>query len=284
MPPLSDISYSRDETIQSIRRYYDFLITMYLDDSFVTEPPPGGWPGITVDRYRGLGKTDEVVNLLRHLPYLRHPDKTVPSAVPYGSFIDWDKKGRTIEEDGGSTARIISEDVDLNGNVDESVPSSVIGLVQGEELDFLLDTNRGIVYWTQGCPEELRDARSVDSGIDFTISQIEDDVGAFAGESWQAVAPAWSIPDFFELLKSQFRALNFLPITEHDMVDTWAEMSDESDGLVATLQDIYRQNGWPPSSEEDTIRYSKTRCLAEIRQIIASSYPDYVTWPEDDDD
>jgi len=46
---------------------------MYLRESDVIEPPEGGWPNITTDSLQDLGKTDEVISLLRHLPYIRAP-------------------------------------------------------------------------------------------------------------------------------------------------------------------------------------------------------------------
>lgn len=44
---------------------------MYLPKSFVVEPPESGWPNITTESMDGFGKTDEVVSLLRYLPYMR---------------------------------------------------------------------------------------------------------------------------------------------------------------------------------------------------------------------
>lgn len=67
---LSETTYSRSETITAFREYYQFLQTMYLSSSSVLQPPAGGWPEITVLNMRWMGKTDEVVALLRELPYI----------------------------------------------------------------------------------------------------------------------------------------------------------------------------------------------------------------------
>lgn len=70
MPSLEDISYSQDVCVAAVRVYYHFLSRMYLDESCIEEPPAGGWPHVTPENLRPLGKSDEVVSLLRHLPYL----------------------------------------------------------------------------------------------------------------------------------------------------------------------------------------------------------------------
>ena len=43
---------------------------MYMDKSAILWPPDAGWLDITVNNLRDLGKADEVVLLLRRLPYL----------------------------------------------------------------------------------------------------------------------------------------------------------------------------------------------------------------------
>jgi hypothetical protein len=48
---------------------------MCLDESDVVEPPEGGWPNISAETMHGLGKTDEVVQLLRHLPDIRSGER-----------------------------------------------------------------------------------------------------------------------------------------------------------------------------------------------------------------
>lgn len=68
---LRNLSYSRADTIAAFEDYYKFLKLMYLDEDIVTFPPEGGWPEITTESMQNLGKTDEVVALLRHIPYIQ---------------------------------------------------------------------------------------------------------------------------------------------------------------------------------------------------------------------
>lgn len=67
--------YDRDEVVASITEYYTFLTThLHFDPSELKIPPPGGWPQITASRFAFLGKSDKVIDLLRHLPYLPADD------------------------------------------------------------------------------------------------------------------------------------------------------------------------------------------------------------------
>jgi hypothetical protein len=92
MPTLDEITYSRDECIAAITDYYEFLTAMYMRDSSVVKPPDDGWPSITADNFRDLGKTDEVIELLRHLPYVqdnRFGDHETHCAA-LNPFINWE--------------------------------------------------------------------------------------------------------------------------------------------------------------------------------------------------
>ncbi|KAI1748615.1 hypothetical protein F4782DRAFT_516771 [Xylaria castorea] len=60
--------YSRDEIYNKILRFYRQIIRHpYLDDDTLIIPPPQGWSSIN----NTAGKDETVVDLLRHLPYLR---------------------------------------------------------------------------------------------------------------------------------------------------------------------------------------------------------------------
>jgi hypothetical protein len=66
-------AYSREITVKAIRSYYAFLAAKLgaIRPSCIIEPPVGGWPNITTASLAPLEKTDEVVDLLRHLPYIK---------------------------------------------------------------------------------------------------------------------------------------------------------------------------------------------------------------------
>ncbi|KAL5380467.1 hypothetical protein DPSP01_007788 [Paraphaeosphaeria sporulosa] len=56
-----DSSYSRDECVAAIRYYYAFLAAMFMDPSYIIEPPPDGWPNMTAEAMQELGKSRKVI-------------------------------------------------------------------------------------------------------------------------------------------------------------------------------------------------------------------------------
>jgi hypothetical protein len=67
---------------------------MYMNESQVIYPPAEGWPSIVnadPAKLQDLGKSDEVLSLLAHLPYIRCPGDWNHDAdvVPWNSFEDW---------------------------------------------------------------------------------------------------------------------------------------------------------------------------------------------------
>lgn len=79
---LVNITYSRDATIAAVTSYLQFLTKMYLDEDRILMPPHGGWPEITDEFVKELGKTEEVGDLLRYLPYIKyHNEREVHGAL-----------------------------------------------------------------------------------------------------------------------------------------------------------------------------------------------------------
>ena len=66
-------AYSRESAVKAVRSYYTFLAAKLgaFRPWCIIEPPVGGWPNITTASLTPLEKTDEVVELLRHLPYIK---------------------------------------------------------------------------------------------------------------------------------------------------------------------------------------------------------------------
>ncbi|KAL2135018.1 hypothetical protein VTI74DRAFT_10055 [Chaetomium olivicolor] len=253
MPWLNEVSYSRDATVKAIREYYGFLVKMYLKESYILEPPEGGWPLTDPEGFgQALGKTNEVVELLRHLPY-------IPFNKAHGAagcwFADWryymshHNTGRECFDGVRSTTE--------NGIRREEMSPHVIGLTDGGRYTpaFLLDTERGVVYWVgfYECDDEIKNNPNWE--------RIQDDAYDYAPRNeadWRAEGIAWAIPDFFENLKDQFRHLVFAPICSCTVY--WADQ-------VEGVQDIYREHGWP-----DLDRYRKKDCLKAVRAFVKERY------------
>jgi hypothetical protein len=267
MPELTGITYSRDGCIAAVRDYSKFLVEMYLDPSAIVEPPERGWPDVTADVIiQSMGKTVEVLELLRHLPYIRDADDDIFQAQGSArcEFEDWNSACRSVTL-GRSTAqglKNLSEGISFS----DDVPGQVIGLTRGgQSIDiFLLDTALGVIYWPE-CIDEIRHSSLQEC--------VMDDLGDWAPENeadWRGDAAAWTIQSFFEVLKDQFRALNFIPISEYVVLDVHTLLPAAIKGLREMVQDIYRAHGWP-----DMQLYHKRECLDAVRKAIEERYPNY---------
>jgi hypothetical protein len=237
---------------------------MYLDEEQVLEPPEGGWPSITAQNLRGLGKTDEVIALLRHLPYISRPSDLI---MAHGSarcvFADWQRLATSCAGAPDEAAAHLkwSSEEDFDGNV----PSHVVGLTNGGNYNsiFLLDTKLGIVHW-RSCPHKWRYYQ--------VREKITDEPSEYAPENeeeWRDDAPAWAVADFFEILKERFRKLDFVPISSRNVLYAETRNREESQGVVLMVKEIYRAHGWP-----DLEAYRKDECLLAIRTAMEVQYPD----------
>jgi hypothetical protein len=58
--------------VEAVRLYYAFLSDHLgaIPSDCIVDAPEGGWPEITQSSLVGLEKTDAVIELLRHLPYM----------------------------------------------------------------------------------------------------------------------------------------------------------------------------------------------------------------------
>ncbi|KUJ19066.1 uncharacterized protein LY89DRAFT_475940 [Mollisia scopiformis] len=66
-------TYNRDEVVRLITEFYQFLACMpFIEPEDIQYPAPSGWPNITPERFAALDKTDAVIDLLAHLPYIRN--------------------------------------------------------------------------------------------------------------------------------------------------------------------------------------------------------------------
>lgn len=271
MSGLDSITYSRNATVAAVRDYYAFLASMYLDPADVQTPPATGWPSI--DSLQCTDKTPEVLDLLCHLPYIRQDEDDGTQAFPGCRFADWRQLAETAGPHDGLSLRECSEPVEL---VDR-IPAYVVGLAYGgrENSTFLLDTKRGIVHWYE-CgdsikygggeedPEWIQPVTDVDDPADW--EDLEEDEA-----DWRAEHPAWSIADFFAILKQQFRDLVFVPVGSRVVYSTREDEGAEDLGeLLPAVQDIYRSHGWPNLEVFD-----KEACLREVRRVVREEHPDH---------
>jgi hypothetical protein len=271
------VSYSRDVTIAAVTDYYTFLTRMYMNESQIIYPPAEGWPSIVhadPAKLQDLGKSDEVLALLAHLPYIRCPGgwNYEADAVPHCSFEDWSYLFETLDRgSNGETLRYLTEGQPLT----TLLLPHVVGLAHATQEDspvIVLDTELGIIHWEDyTCPYEIgRNRGRVDwEGLKMDLLDLDslDDVVSQEEADWRHSASAWTIPDFFEVLKDEFRSLNWVPISPYTV--RGSKKGGDDVGMISMVKDIYRQHGWP-----DLAAYRKTECLEAVRKALAESFPD----------
>ncbi|KAI1868292.1 hypothetical protein JX265_007115 [Neoarthrinium moseri] len=268
MPEFDDITYSRDACVATVRDYYKFLTKMYLPECQVVEPPQGGWPSIIhadPSILESFGKTDGVISLLAHLPYLLQPNDWTNDAEGAADclFADWQHVFTAMAEGReAAEARLCSE-----RHMMEELPPHCVGLTYGGRDNplLLLDTELGVICW-DGCPDSVK--------LDPTREPVLDDPCDYAPEGewdWRCDCPAWAIDDFFELFKNRFRRMDWIPTSPRTVLTIDTLRPPEYAGLMPMLARIYREHGWP-----DVARYRKGDCLVAVRKALEEEYPEEV--------
>jgi hypothetical protein len=127
--------------VNAIRRYYAFLVIDLgaIPSDCIVEPPEGGWPSITQDSLAGLEKTEAVIELLRHLPYIE-PSRDYNTQIAFSTeAIDY-RKIAEYKVGKGNRTRFMPA-----GN--EEFPPHVVVLTEAGEDHYgswlLLDTENG---------------------------------------------------------------------------------------------------------------------------------------------
>ncbi|CAG8971825.1 hypothetical protein HYALB_00001936 [Hymenoscyphus albidus] len=224
-----NFTYSRETTIHAFRDYYRFLIHMFMNESKIIEPPEGGWPDISPAFKDYTGKSDSVIDLLRHLPY--NDGKVESNGSPDDRWSDWqDLAKRHIGSlpFGEHRNELISRESLLakteplgeyrarDDPDDQVIPSHAVGMTCGgrETWRFVLDTKLGTIHsegWNGGDhhQRDVNDPFYVPHVCGIDGDETENELG------WRESYAAWPIPDFFRLLKMKYCMLEWIPTTPH---------------------------------------------------------------------
>ena len=228
-------------------------------------PPPGGWPSIVnadPDALKLLGKSNEVLSLFAHLPYMRvdcdgwHSEA---EAAPACFFASWPDMIQMLTKD---PSDIESVRVRTEGDLGKLKAPHVIGLTSNRWDDplMVIDTEFGLIHW-QECPIEIFQ----EYGESTVPYEWDDDVDEKEAE-WREEAVPWAIRDN---LKNQFKKLNWIPISPRTVRRASSLGRGKGDTVVDRLRDIYRQHGWP-----DLGAYHKSECLEAVDRALADCYPE----------
>lgn len=273
---LADVEYSEVATIAAFRDYYNFLKNLYLDETVIVEPPVGGWPAITAESLEPFQKNDDVISLLRKLPYINWGDDDQDDELYVFSGnarpADWNTiSSMSVNENlrfEPKTMRLLTE-----GHLSEDVPDSVFGLTWGgRDTDImLLDTKHGLIYWHQ-CPGEVYMNPCREMVDDDHLAMRERGDCSAKEAEWRGDSMCWAIADFLEVLKDQFRSLRWIPLKGGEEI---IEVGFSNHGREAEemLQNIFREHGWP-----DVDEFDKEACSKAVRSAMHRKFPDDDSW------
>lgn len=266
MPELHEVSYSREATIAAFHDFYQFLTKFYLSEDMIDEPPTVGWPSVTNENVHLLGKNDEVTELMRHLPYIADDSLIAPHAecAHWPSLLashpdDHRKPFDGTDIDG---LRILTEDLDW-----ENVTPSAFGISIGHDR-FILDTQFGIVHCLD-IPIEVKEAAPRKA-----IRDIPCDCSPDHENCWRCCSAAWTVVDFFEVMKQRYRDLQYLPMNG-TRVEEWFDEYEDGDyrPVLRSVRQVYKEHGWP-----DLSVYNKEDCMEAVEKLIHECFPDEEGW------
>ncbi|KKP04012.1 hypothetical protein THAR02_03863 [Trichoderma harzianum] len=145
------------------------------------------------------------------------------------------------------------------------LPPHVVSITKSPRdwTTLLIDTELGVGLWYE-YPGEVRDWPLREKVLGDPYDYEEDEEQA----EWRGECGAWSIPDFFEVLKDQFRKLKFVPKSPCAVVDVYISEGVAFPDMIEMLQGIYREHGWP-----DMEKYRKKDCLKAVQKALKERYP-----------
>ncbi|KAF3007098.1 hypothetical protein E8E14_007652 [Neopestalotiopsis sp. 37M] len=104
--------YERDKIVEAITNFYSLLTELFLPTSVLKLPPAGGWPNIWSGPAT-FHKTDLVMDLLRHLPYIANDGPTANSIHYKCNVVDYSTFGPSEFARADSEFESFAEAVDL---------------------------------------------------------------------------------------------------------------------------------------------------------------------------
>ncbi|KAF2833422.1 hypothetical protein CC86DRAFT_441937 [Ophiobolus disseminans] len=233
---------TRNELVTIISDYYVFLTKFYIPPSAIKYPPPGGWPNITAETTKDLGKSELVIDLIKHLPYIAsamaskheraHDIHYKSEVVDYSILMP---ENFTIERitDGEESLQEWWDEMEEDKDEDE------------EESDDE-DANHEDNWWNGDNPDHFQMtnmivlAQGTESGGRHLILDV------FKGNIYEDVnecnlLPSCGVEGFFADLREKFEKLDLVP-TLSDMYEDEAAIDDENE---QQFRKVWREYGWP---------------------------------------
>jgi hypothetical protein len=228
--------YDRDEVVAEVLSFYEFLTTLHLPEDCIKRPPGGEWPQITSERFAALGKTDIVIDLLRHLPYIaRDGKKYTEDYKIWEHTICVDYTGARFEN---SFFRFYDRDA--------AEPTQYMEV---ERWDRFKD------------PEHLACiARSSTAKAGYQIFIDTRDGQWLVMEYVDGVHITYNnARDLWEQQKNGFRELDEIPVGPTEVLATHRDSSNPE--RIDRLKQAFGKHGWP------TQKFRREECMNEVAQL-----------------
>jgi len=139
-----ELKYSRNEVVAELTSFYELLVKMYLPSSAIKWPPPGGWADLIPEYFAFMRKTDAVVDVLRHIPYVRDTGLERWEIYHETGPVDYTGHHFRIAHTCGNPSPAWTEPPEEL----TIIPSHVVCLAEAHGrygCDFFLDTERGTI-------------------------------------------------------------------------------------------------------------------------------------------
>lgn len=223
--------YNRDEVIASVTEFYEFLTThLHFYPSEVKTPPPSGWPQITPKRFTFLQKSDTVINLLRHLPYLPGGNEADKWIYDHTSCLDYTE----VTTEGG--ARFACPEYE------EACP-----------WEKQKDSSRQKHIVMLGMP-------ITDAGCYIFLDTLDGEVAIWdVGEDGYASFD--SAGEFYAWLKKQYEELRVFSAPGIDMP---AHVYSLTHDRYGGFKEVVRSLGWPPG---DGSKWNRQEGMKEVERV-----------------
>ena len=246
------MAYDRDEFVRLLTDYYNFCNRVFWNAT-IAQAPAGGWPSINQETLANLKRSDTVIDLLRHIPYLNYPENDLihaPLIMANTPVTDYRREDiqKKIREGciEGMAAPITGQD--------PAIPPSCAAIAVCRSRNgyhVILDTNDGYIYW--GEPSGQHDEHA--PGLNSTLEQLKGDEANKWRDGFNVYEPA----DFFTLCKERYRELSWIGLGQWDMSVMRRNMSWEYEsGPDSDPEDDFSHNklarkmkkaGWPGDGE-----------------------------------
>ncbi|KAF9876131.1 hypothetical protein CkaCkLH20_06577 [Colletotrichum karsti] len=263
-PPAPTFTYDRKALTALITRHYALLIsTGHIHPSALREPPePSGWSDadLNVPALRLLGRSETVIDLLRHIPYPQSSDDddSDDAVVCYCTMVqsylraDW-RPEETFREVPDWHAKPFC-DLGL-APFDGAMAPHLIQLTREEAeigTSWVIDTERGCIYPHGGA----------------YLSYGDEPPEAAEEKPWLR-ARAVSFAEYFDRLYEDVKTLKLVPVPAAG--NFGHAICEGRDPEAKAIKKLYREYGWPGAFRKEEFLVA----AVELRRTILDDTYDW---------